>query len=155
MGKNSGVAWKPILLGGFIAGLLDFAYAYFTLWPRGPVRGLQSIASGLLGASAFNGGFGAAALGALCHFIIAFGAAAVYYLVSRKFPVLVRQSVICGLLYGIVVYLVMNFVVLPLSAVPFKLSYPVAALAKGFVSHAFLVGLPISLATRWYSKSKT
>jgi hypothetical protein len=153
MSKTSGTAWKAILLGGFIAGALDFAYAYFTLWPRGPVRGLQSIASGLLGAGAFNGGLGAAALGGLCHFTIAFGAAAIYYLVSRKFPLLVRQYVICGLLYGIIVYLVMNFVVLPLSAVPFKLSYPPTALAKGFISHAFLVGLPISLATRWYSKS--
>ena len=58
-------------------------------------------------------------------------------------------AVSVGTIFGICVYLVMNFVVLPLSAVPFKLSYPPATLFQGFVSHAILVGIPIALAVRW------
>ena len=44
--------------------------------------------------------------------------------------------------------LFMNFIVLPLSAFPFKLTYPPATLLRGFVSHGLLVGLPIALASK-------
>ena len=50
------------------------------------------------------------------------------------------------IVFGILVYLFMNFVVLPLSAFPFDLSYPPLRLLEGFVSHGFLVGIPIALA---------
>jgi uncharacterized membrane protein YagU involved in acid resistance len=151
-GSRSG-AVPAILWGGGMAGFLDLLFA-FVLYGRrvGPVRVLQSIASGLLGADAYKGGSGMAALGFVLHFVIALGAAAVFYAASRKLGFLVRASLVCGLLYGIAVYLFMNFVVLPLSAFPGKPSYPLQALAIGILGHMFLVGLPIALAVRRFSR---
>ena len=45
----------------------------------------------------------------------------------------------------------MNFVVLPLSAFPFKLTYTAMQLLEGFAVHALFVGLPIALAVRRFA----
>lgn len=147
-------AYRPIFLGGLIAGTLDILAAFVNSGLRGvsPTRVLQSIASGLLGADSFKGGFATAALGLVLHFFIATTATAVYYAASRKLKVLVDQPIVCGLAYGIPVYLVMNLVVLPLSAVPFKISHAPVNVATGVLILMFCVGLPIALVVRRYSK---
>jgi hypothetical protein len=116
------------------------------------MRVLQAIASGLLGADSFQGGFATAALGLVLHFFIATTATAVYYAASRKLKVLVDQAIICGLAYGIPVYLVMNLIVLPLSAVPFKPPHTLSAIATAVLILMFCIGLPIALTVRRYSK---
>lgn len=146
-------AYRVILLAGLLAGVLDLTAALVTNAVRGlaPVRILQSIASGLLGADAYNGGLGTAALGVVLHFVIAISAAAVFYVASRRLKLLVRRPVVCGLLYGVAVYLFMNLVVLPLSAFPHKVSFRPALLVTGLIVHMLCVGLPISLTVRRYS----
>jgi len=146
------------LLGGLIAGTLDITYAcVYSYLKRGtsPATILQSVASGVFGKSAFTGGTRMATLGLFFHFLIAITAAVVYYLASRALRFLITQAVICGILYGVCVYLFMNFVVLPLSAIPFKMSYPWPALIGGLLIHMFGIGLPISLSVRWGSRSST
>ena len=88
----------------------------------------------------------------MLHFVIALGATTVYYAASRKLTFLVQGAVVCGLVYGVAVYLFMNFIVLPLSAIAFKPSYPLSAIATGLTIHMLCVGLPISLVVRRYSK---
>jgi uncharacterized membrane protein YagU involved in acid resistance len=147
-------AYRTILWGGLIAGVLDLTAALVTNGLRGiaPLRILQSIASGLLGSNSYRGGFSTAALGVGLHFIIATGAAAVYYAASRKLRFLVGQAIISGLLYGIAVYLFMNLVVLPLSAFPHRISFRPALLVTGLIVHMLCVGIPIALVVRHYSK---
>ena len=139
-----------ILVGGLIAGACDITYAILFSGFRGvpAMRVLQSVASGLLGAVAFNGGLPMAALGLTFHFLIALSAAAIFYMASRRFQLLTRQAVISGVIYGILIYGLMNLVVLPLSAFPRKVTFPPLVLATGLLVHMFLIGLPISLATR-------
>ncbi|HYH86415.1 MAG TPA: hypothetical protein VEX60_13265 [Pyrinomonadaceae bacterium] len=147
--------YRAILWGGLLAGIGDILFAFIFYWLRNgisPVRILQSIASGLVGAQAREGGLATAALGAVLHFLIALTAAAVYYAASRKLGFLVRQAVPFGLLYGIVVYVVMNFVVLPLSAFPGKGTPPLDVMIPGIIAHMLVVGLPIALAVRRYSR---
>jgi asparagine N-glycosylation enzyme membrane subunit Stt3 len=153
--RSSAGPLSPILLGGLIAGTLDISYAcIYSYVVRGtsPVRILQSVASGALGAKAFTGGAKTAALGLVFHFLIAIIAAAVFYLASRRLRFLVTQAVICGIFYGVCVYVFMNLVVLPLSAISFKMSYPWPSLIGGLLIHMFGIGLPISLVVRRYSK---
>ena len=148
-------ALRAILLGGLIAGTIDISYAcIFSYLRRGtsPVRVLQSVASGALGRSAFDGGARTAALGLVFHFLIATIAAAVYYLASRPLRFLVNYAVICGPLYGLCVYLVMNFVVLPLSAIGSRPALPLSVLISGLLIHMFGIGLPIALVVRKYSR---
>lgn len=139
-----------ILLGGAIAGVLDISYAIAMGMRAGgtPARTLKSVASGLLGRPAFQGGWEIAALGLALHFIIAFGWAVVYYVASRRIAILRDSPWICGVLFGALVYLSMNRVVVPLSAAPFEL--PMRTI--GLFVHMFLIGLPIALSVRRYSK---
>ncbi len=145
--------YHVILLAGLIAGVLDLTAALVTNGLRGlkPVRVLQAIASGLLGLDSYKGGLKTAALGVVLHFIIATAAAAIYYAASRKLKFLVRQAIVCGLLYGIAVYFFMNLVVLPLSAFPHKVSFPLSSLVTGLIVHMLCVGLPISLTVPRFS----
>ena len=151
-------AYQPILFGGLIAGTLDISYAcIFSYIRRGtrPSMVLQSVASGALGRSAYEGGAKTAALGLAFHFLIAFIAAAVYYFASRVLRFMVTHACICGILYGVLVYLFMNCVVLRLSAIHSTIwpwSYPWSPLIGGLLIHMFGIGLPIALVTRRYSK---
>lgn len=146
--------WTPrraILLGGLVAGLLDISYAFLLWGLRGvpPVRILQSVAGGLLGADTYEGGTGTAVLGAALHLLIACLIAAVYVLASRRLPDLARRPALWGPLYGIGAYLVMNYVVVPLSAFPRRGGTPAPVVwITGVLAHMFLIGLPIALAAR-------
>ncbi|MBS1810481.1 MAG: hypothetical protein JST84_20115 [Acidobacteria bacterium] len=147
-------ATMAILLGGLVAGTMDIVAAFIQHGLKGisPIRILQSVASGLLGRESYNGGLKAALLGLLCHFVIALGATATYYALSRIAPVLITQAVIGGSLFGVAVYFFMNLVVLPLSAFPGKITFPLGALVIGLLIHIFCVGLPIALIIRHYSR---
>src|SRR5579859_8049663 len=143
-----------IFWGGLIDGTLDILAAFVITGfrGRGPDVVLHYIASGLLGAKAFRGGLPTAALGLACHYAIAFGAAAVYYAASLLMPVLVKRAVICGLLYGIPVYLVTNFVIVPLSRIGHVAVGPPSAVIIGVLVLMVFVGLPIGLATRRFAE---
>jgi hypothetical protein len=143
-------AARAVLWGGLLAGLGDITFAFVVSGLRGvgPVRVLQSVAGGLLGAAARDGGLATAALGALLHFLIAFIWATVYWLASRRLTFLVQHPVVCGLLYGAAVYAFMYLVVLPLSAAYFKPSFAPSAVLLNTAGHMLLVGLPIALAAR-------
>ncbi len=139
-----------ILVGGGMAATFDIVYAFARQAGRGrsPEWVLQSVASGWLGERAFIGGIPAALLGLLSHYGILLVAALLYVLAARRLPVLREHSMIAGALFGAAIYLFMNFVVIPLSAFPFTLSYPVAKLVEGLIAHAVFVGIPIAAAAR-------
>jgi hypothetical protein len=146
-------ALRTIFRAGMLAGVLDITAAFVTWAPQGvkPAIILKGIASGLLGPKSFQGGWKTAVLGGMLHFLIAFSAAAVFYAVSRKLSFMTRRPVFSGVLYGVLVYLVMYWVVMPLSNYhrhPFSVSATVIAI----ITHMVCVGLPISLVVRRYSR---
>lgn len=141
---------RAMLAGGLVVGVLDItdALVFFGLRGAKPIRIFQSIASGLLGRASYTGGMATALLGGCLHFFIATGIVATYYVVSRRADLLTRHAVPCGILYGVIVYAIMNLVVLPLSAAAHGTpSLPV--LVNGLAIHMFGVGLPSALAARW------
>lgn len=142
-------ASRALVYGGLTVGVLDIADAFTFFGLRGvaPVRILQSIASGLLGRAAFQGGAPAAALGLLLHFVIAFGIVGTFLAAARAAPSLTRRPFLIGPLYGLIAYAVMNFVVLPLSAAASGTPSG-AVLVNGLLIHAFGVGLPSALFAR-------
>ncbi len=149
---------QAILWGALCAGTLDFIGACVTNAARGvtPLRIAQSIASGWLGAKAFQapaqGGYKTAALGVGLHFIIALGAATVFCLAINKLPWLIAHPWWSGALYGIAVFWFMQLMVLPLSAIPFKQNFAWPVVATGLLVHVLCVGWPIALAARWHAK---
>jgi hypothetical protein len=145
-----------IIVGGSIAGACDITYAIVFSAFRGvpALRVLQSVASGLLGSAAFKGGMPIGLLGLFLHFLIALTAATIFYLASRRLTFLLRRPIISGVLYGLIIYGVMNLVVLPLSAYPRRVTFPPLVLATGLFVHMFLIGLPIALAARRFGCRK-
>jgi hypothetical protein len=140
---------QAILVGSLAVGVLDISDAILFTWFRGgsATRMLQGIASGLLGPGSFQGGPATAVLGLVLHFIIATGATTVFVLASLRAPALLERPFVWGPIYGLVVYGVMRFVVLPLSLVrmqPFAFNIGFANL---IFAHVFLVGIPIALVT--------
>jgi hypothetical protein len=136
-----------VLAGGLVAGALDLSFAFLFYGAQGATaqRILQFIASGVLGRGSFQMGLESAALGAFFHFFISVCAAGIYYLASLRLPFLTRRVLVAGATFGILVFLAMHFVVVPLSAVksgPVKVSNVIGELC----SHAFLFGMPIAYA---------
>ena len=140
-------AFDTMVLGGVTAGVLDIADAFIVITINGgaPTRVLQTIASGILGRDAYQGGALVAALGLALHFLIACGAASVFFLISRAFPVVLRRPVVSGLAFGLGVWAFMYYAVLPITfrrpnVLP---AWPMLLNQLGI--HALGVGLPIAL----------
>jgi uncharacterized membrane protein YagU involved in acid resistance len=149
---------RPILIGGLIAGALDITYAcIFSYIRRGvtPAVVLRSVAAGALGPTARDGGMKVALLGLFFHFLIALIAAAIYVIASRAIAFMNSHAAVSGILFGLCVYVVMNCIVLRLSAIHQTLwpwQYAKSALIGGLLIHMFGIGLPIALVARRYSK---
>jgi hypothetical protein len=150
-------ALKAIFWGGLACGVFDITQACVAWGVQNhlaPTRIFQSVASGLLGPKAFQGGAKTAALGLALHFFIAFCWAAGYYVASRRIGFLTDQPVLAGMLYGEFVWGMMNLVVLPLSAIHRWPRFDAAAIITGPIGHTVLVGLPIALAVRKWAPLK-
>ncbi|HEY2461055.1 MAG TPA: hypothetical protein VGI16_09610 [Candidatus Acidoferrum sp.] len=140
---------KAIIGAGLVCGVMDITAAFLVYGHYGakPMRLLQGIAAGALGSRAYSGGVATAALGLFFHFVIAFGAATVFWALSRAVPFLLEQAVASGILYGVAVYFFMQLVVIPMSAV--RRGHPSMKMTLiGIVIHIFCVGLPIALMVR-------
>lgn len=146
----SGKTALVVLRVGLIAGTLDIADALIFSNLRGVTAAqvFRYIASGLLGPRAFEMGATACALGVLIHYSIALGWTGAFYAVSRKFGVMRRRPVASGLLYGVAVYVIMNFIVLPLSAVPRIGHVSLAGRVNGVLALMLCLGLTVSLLLR-------
>lgn len=138
----------PIAVGGLVAGTLDLIQASIFFGLKVPLV----IAGGLLGRAAFHGGGGTYILGVLLHFFIAFSVTAIYYAASRRLTLLTEHWLVCGLFYGMAVELVMNLVVLPLSALHARGPYQLHDLILGLVVHMIVIGLPIAFIVRRLSR---
>ncbi len=136
-------ALHGILLGGFFAGLADFIYPSINAVRAGNpwTRPWKGVASGLLGPDAHQGGMGIVVLGIALHFFICFAAAALLYLIVSRLKFVPRQWIVLGIIYGVAFALVMNYVILPLSAIGRPI-YPVEGLHMTFFFHTLLVGWP-------------
>jgi hypothetical protein len=145
-------AFETIVLGGTAIGFFDILEPILFFWAvvgASPMRVLQGVAAGLIGRdAAVAGGWKTALLGLVLHFFIATVVAAVYYIASLKLPTLVRHPILWGIAYGVAVYLVMNVIVLPLSAAP-RMAYSPPMVIHGLIVHALFVGLPVALIARW------
>jgi hypothetical protein len=141
------VAWIGFLAGA-VAAVIEMVPILLIqgfLLHVGPLRILQSIASGLLGAGAYTGGLPSAVLGALLHLLISISAGLAYAAAASRIGGLLRRPVLGGVAYGVIVYLVMSYVVVPLSAVAFQPTTNPGLMAMSLTIHIVAFALPISL----------
>ncbi len=144
---------RAILSGGGLCALLDGICVTLLSNAKGirPVRVWQAVASAVLGPEAFHDGWAVGCLGIGLHCLVAFAAATAFVFLERNFDILLRHPLASGVIYGLIVFVVMNMVVVPLSAMP-KQPLNVAILMVQLVMHIALVGLPISLCAKYIAR---
>jgi uncharacterized membrane protein YagU involved in acid resistance len=117
---------KCSVYAGLVAGTVDIAAASI-INTINPLLVLLAIASGLLGKPAFHGGAGVMVLGLVLQWVMSIIIAGIFTLAAARAPALARRWVLNGALYGAVVFIVMNFVVVPLSVAPLKPGWALSA----------------------------
>ena len=140
------------VIGGIITGLLHFLVQIgivFGLILKTPIiSSLQYVASGAMGDAAFTGGLATASLGLVLDFIMTTIMAGVFILSVDRIPLLRRHVIPGSILYGFGVFIVMNLIVLPLSAAPALPTPPLWLLIELVLQHILLIGLPLGILVK-------
>lgn len=143
---------KTILKAALIVGTLDITAACTQVYLRTgkpsvkPV--LLFVASGLLGKSAYTNGDIMMLVGLLIHYCVATAFTFFFFLVVAKRPFAKQQRLLTGILYGAFVWVVMNLLVLPLTAAP-PLQRTFSSVAIGAGILIVCIGIPLAfLANR-------
>jgi hypothetical protein len=131
---------RAILCGGIIAGTLDVGAACL-IYGLGPPIILRSIASGLIGQAAFSGGAATAWLGLLLQWAMSILIAALYVAATARLAHLRQRWVLAGLIAGVIIFFVMNYVVVPLSADPLRPKLNLPSLMAVFTPLKFLANM--------------
>ena len=145
---------KPIAIATLVAGTLDIVFAMILslLFGREIGNMLRYVASGPFPAATGMGAAGAL-LGLLVHFALMAVMAAVFVIFAREQPRSLDRPLLSGLLYGLITYIVMNWVVVP---VRFNTALPpsLLSMATQLFAHIVLVGIPIALVTRRFLRAR-
>ncbi|MES2776355.1 MAG: hypothetical protein V4722_19420 [Bacteroidota bacterium] len=146
---------KTILVAGIVAGTMDIVAAltqFYIKTEKDPTIVLRYIASAVFGKEASTGGTSMALVGLFFHYVIAFGFVILFFLLCSKIAWLWKNKIISGLLYGIIVWIIMSQVVLPLSLIgraPLDLEKAIVPI----LILMFCIGLPTSLiVSRYYER---
>ena len=138
---------KTIGLAVLVAGTLDLV-ANFVLWGLwkqiSPMRICQAVATGFFGKASFDGGWPTAMAGVVTQYCLVLIMAVVLYVAMTRIALLRRQWLLTALGYGLGLYIVMNYIVVPLSASGRPYPWPIvwdAKLAFNLFCHIVLIAL--------------
>lgn len=143
---------KIILVAGFIAGSLDIGAAfldYYINTGKGPENVLKFISSGIFGKTAFNEDPFMIWFGLLLHFIIAFVFTILFFILYQRIKFLRISVLLSAIIIGIVIWLIMNLIVVPLSNTPKFLFKPGNAIKAALILIC-AIGLPMILIFKTY-----
>ena len=143
--------WRYLLMGWMVAGTLDIVYATGFSYLRSsvaPERILKFVASGAFGPDALNGGIGMALAGLGFHYLNAFLFTIFFFIVAGRMKGLLQRPALTGAVYGIGIYVVMNYVVVPMSRIGPRPTPATITWTTGLLVHMFCIGVPIALAAR-------
>lgn len=128
-----------------VAGTLDLlsALTYALLEGKNPLAVPVGIASAIW-PGAIKAGAPALLVGVLLHFLIMLVMVAVFVAAARRLSWLTAKPVASGLLYGLLLWAVMNLIVLPLRWPSIFPHITALSLAEQIFSHTVLVGLPLA-----------
>ncbi|MCJ8209910.1 hypothetical protein MUY27_09330 [Mucilaginibacter sp. RS28] len=144
--------YPTLLLTFLLAGTMDALAAIIFSRSASPEMIFRFIASGVFGTAAFTGGKSMVALGVLFHYLIAYIYTATGFILYPNIRRVFRNKLLIAFLYGFCIWVIMNYVVLPLSNTP-KSHKPLTlySLAVGLGALVFCIGLPIAvMAGKYY-----
>jgi hypothetical protein len=138
---------RTILWATLVAGTLDILAAFVFAGSVAPV--LRTVASGPLGDAIAGGPLGPP-IGLLVHFAIMAAMAAAYLAAASRISLLARKWWVVGPLYGVVLWLVMYWIVMPLRWESYTPPHEALPIARQLFAHCVLVGLPIG----WFARRR-
>jgi uncharacterized membrane protein YagU involved in acid resistance len=139
-------AFAAVLLGGLVAGTIDIGAAAL-INGRDVVFILHAIAGGLLGLASFKQGAGSAVAGLLLQWAMSLVIAGIYVFAAMRISALKRLWIAGGLAYGVGIFFVMNYVVVPLSAYHSMPDFTPAKFAENMAA-MLLFGLIVAFFAR-------
>ncbi len=142
-----------VLKAGLIVGTLDILAAliqFYIKTNKNPITVLNFIASGVFGSDAFTGGTKMAAFGLFFHYIIAFVFTFLFFKLYPKLSTLTRNAFLLGFVYGLFIWLTMQFVVLPLSQAP-AMKINLQGAITAILILIVCIGIPLSWLTQRYT----
>jgi FlaA1/EpsC-like NDP-sugar epimerase len=137
---------SKILKAGLIVGTLDILAAclqFYIKTGKNPDTVLKYVASGVFGKEAFTGGAMMSIYGLIFHYIIAFGFTIFFFWIYSTLINFFKNKILIAVLYGIFMWLVTTYIVIPLSKIhsqPFKLTNALMAITILIVC----IGVPLS-----------
>jgi hypothetical protein len=143
---------RPILIATLIAGTLDIisAFVFSAMAGVSALAVLKFVASGPFG-SAPTETIGWGLVGLAVHFAIMTCMVTAYMIVAPRIPILLRQPIVAGFLYGVLLWIIMYWVVRPLRFPELPLPHTLKGIVQALFSHCILVGIPIALvASRFF-----
>jgi len=135
---------RTIVLATLVAGALDILFAIcLTLYfGREPMAMLRYVASGPFPAATDWGAPGSM-LGLATHFTLMAIMVSAFVLVAQQRPALLERPIQWGIVYGLITYVAMNLIVVPLR---FGNWPPTPrSVATQLFAHIVLVGIPTAL----------
>jgi hypothetical protein len=148
--------FSSALKSGLIIGCLDASAASLQAYMVSgvsPDRVFAFVASGAFGQSAFEGGSIMALIGLFFHFIVAISWTFIFYAAYPKLTILQSNKFFVGMAYGIFIWLIMNFVVIPLSLIGLR-PFNLVSASIQIIIHLFVIGVPISYLTNKFYSAK-
>lgn len=141
-----------ILVGGLVAGTLDIGAAALInmIDPRVILR---FIAGGVLGKAALQGGPAVAWLGLFLQWGMSLLIAAIFVFAALRLRWLTARPVLAGLAYGVVVFVVMNYVVVYFSAWHRISHFTPASFIENLLA-MLVFGLIVSICARIFLRPK-
>ncbi len=136
---------RTIAMATLVAGALDILYAAMmsSIFGRGPAAMLRTVASGPF-PGATEWGASGSVLGLAVHFTLMAIMAACFVVAARNWPAVIAKPIHAGVAYGLITYVVMNWIV-----VPIRFDSPLPPQPRAIISQLFahiaLVGIPIAL----------
>lgn len=146
---------RAIILTGLLAGTLDITAAtiqFYLVTGKGPEVILRYIAGALFGAEVVNNQPVMPIIGLVMHYCIAMTFTAFYYWVYPRMAYLGKKWWVNGIVYGLLVWIVMNVLLVPLTRIghrPFHLNN--VLIGAGIL--VICIGIPIAyFSHRFYSR---
>src|SRR4051812_18210463 len=147
---------RPIVIATLIAGTLDIisAFVFSAMAGVSALAVLKFVASGPFG-SAPTESLGWGLAGLLVHFAIMACMATAYMIVAPRLPILLRNPIVAGILYGVLLWIIMYWIVRPLRFPELPLPHTLKGISQALFAHCILVGIPIALVAARYLRESS
>jgi hypothetical protein len=141
--------FNRILFTALLTGVIDILFAFIINYKTPAVIILRFIASGLFGGAAFSAGIEMAYYGILIHFWIAITWTTIFFLLYPKLSNSLKSRIALVIVTGVVIWLVMNLVVVPLSRTPSD-KFHLAGIIMNMAALILAYGLPFTIIAGKY-----